>query len=688
MSPSARDLGQFFTPLPLCRLAAAAVLRDGAKTVLDPTCGTGNMLRAAHERLGRTGQLLGLELDPVLADQAREAVPSAQVHTTSIFDAAAQAGWSGAYDAVLGNPPYVRYNVAAPALHARGSATLQAVVDRHPSWSPTRQAAWAMRCSLVGADIDEATAWLRHPASAPEALRPWVQLVAAWSGRSDLSVPVWLASLRALRPGGRLAFVAAESPVSRGYGRWLRYAWLRFATPELVVHPGNGAWFADAQVPVALRVLRGVAPHEAPPLSERRDDAVVRIVHLDASVDLSTEAGMAKLAWTAEAPLGQAAAVSSALRQGEGPWRVQEVALRALAEQVLGELHEAAPDVLARLEHRRRVVGGVAPRPAYVEAALDRTWRTLPQLGLTPRQGLRTGYNPFFYAQTVRPGRVRLSPELGGAELDVEAPWVRPALRYQRELEGPDVEELPVVWWVLVTQGGVTPDELAAYHDAWVAAWARDGVRVVPPAVQDWVARGQAHTVPRNGQDVPMTTLSAVAPNSWRPDPSSFRHGDLPPPPRGFHQLRLTPRHTAPLVLGRLVNERPRPALNLGGRLVDANFSTFELADGIDPHAAFALLSSTAAWAAMEACGTAMGGGALKVEATHLRQVRLPEVWARPELADLGRELVADSGSERDDVLAKIDRVVAGSDSAVEALRAQAVAARSRRGARSRGVGG
>ena len=91
--------------------------------------------------------------------------------------------------------------------------------------------------------------------------------------------------------------------------------------------------------------------------------------------------------------------------------------------------------------------------------------------------------------------------------------------------------------------------------------------------------------------------------------------------------------------------------------LIDANFSTLWAPEGVWSRFALkALLNSVWCRALMEAAGTPLGGGALKLEATHLRQMPLPVLTrqARESLDALGEKLSRNSA----DVQAQIDRIV------------------------------
>lgn len=96
--------GQYFTPRPLVELVAdLAGIRPGDR-VLDPTCGSGSFLIAAHARGADVG---GIEVDPDLAVLARlnlalHGINPRAVATADFFDAATSETW----DVILANPPF------------------------------------------------------------------------------------------------------------------------------------------------------------------------------------------------------------------------------------------------------------------------------------------------------------------------------------------------------------------------------------------------------------------------------------------------------------------------------------------------------------------------------------------------------------------------------------------------------
>jgi adenine-specific DNA methylase len=182
-APSADKLrGGYYTPPAVARFIAAWACAAGPR-VLEPSCGDGAVLAMLAEQLGAASRAVGVELNPAEAAKAgRFGVP---VVTADLF------AWfgrrhHGAFDAVVGNPPYVRFG----------------------SWTePTRALAFGL--------MREA------------GLRP-SRLTNAW-------LPFTVAAVLALRPGGRVALVLPAELLQVGYAAQLReFLVARLATLTIV----------------------------------------------------------------------------------------------------------------------------------------------------------------------------------------------------------------------------------------------------------------------------------------------------------------------------------------------------------------------------------------------------------------------------------------------------------------------
>jgi len=95
--------------------------------------------------------------------------------------------------------------------------------------------------------------------------------------------------------------------------------------------------------------------------------------------------------------------------------------------------------------------------------------------------------------------------------------------------------------------------------------------------------------------------------------------------------------------------------------LVDANFSTIWIRPHSkwNPHALLALMNSGWSQAVIETSGAVMGGGALKVEVTHLRRFPLPDLDCAQiaELSKLG-EVLAGPSPDANALQSRIDDIL------------------------------
>ncbi|EWS99698.1 methyltransferase [Intrasporangium oryzae NRRL B-24470] len=110
--------GAFFTPEEIARFISEWAVRSVSDKVLEPSCGEAAFLLAAAERLDRltaetgqefSGHLDGVELHAASAVSAESHVRMAGYETTIQTGDFFTVEPTSTYDAVIGNPPYVRY---------------------------------------------------------------------------------------------------------------------------------------------------------------------------------------------------------------------------------------------------------------------------------------------------------------------------------------------------------------------------------------------------------------------------------------------------------------------------------------------------------------------------------------------------------------------------------------------------
>lgn len=106
--------GAFYTPAPVAAFIARWAIRSEGARVLEPACGDGAFMVAAAERLLALGAenpstLVGVEKSAEEAAKALALVPAAEVRRASFFDVE-PGDFEIPFEAVIGNPPYIRYH--------------------------------------------------------------------------------------------------------------------------------------------------------------------------------------------------------------------------------------------------------------------------------------------------------------------------------------------------------------------------------------------------------------------------------------------------------------------------------------------------------------------------------------------------------------------------------------------------
>lgn len=118
--------GGYYTPKPIAEFLAEWAIRTQTDRILEPSCGDGIFLTCAADVLLRRGAvdrsvpdlIQGVEIDAEEVDKALERVRSSQVlpqtasiHVGDFFAYAKEhLAVNGAFDAILGNPPFIRYH--------------------------------------------------------------------------------------------------------------------------------------------------------------------------------------------------------------------------------------------------------------------------------------------------------------------------------------------------------------------------------------------------------------------------------------------------------------------------------------------------------------------------------------------------------------------------------------------------
>ncbi|MCW2995011.1 MAG: methyltransferase [Conexibacter sp.] len=221
--------GAFFTPPEVARYISEWAIRSADDTVFEPSCGEADFLLAAGQRLRDLGSptidgrsLRGAELHAESAESAlrelAEVGMTADVAVADFFDLELE---DGSFDAVVGNPPYVRYQ----AFHGEARAKAQRA-----------------------------------------ALRAGVRL----SGLASSWAAFTVRSGQLVKPQGRLGLVLPAELLSTNYaGQVRRYLTERFGSVRLIMF--DERVFPDVLAEVVLLLAEGEGPTEIVQVSQARN---------------------------------------------------------------------------------------------------------------------------------------------------------------------------------------------------------------------------------------------------------------------------------------------------------------------------------------------------------------------------------------------------------------------------------
>lgn len=625
-----KRLGQYYTGLRLAKLLAALAHAQQAKSVLDPMAGNGDMLVACHD-IGACPETMGaIEIDPVANQACAGRIQNINPLLGNAFEFSLLSQLPTLkWDLVITNPPYVRYQSMTRGIDA--SLKLPNATEiRHSLISSIRH--------LPDLDENEKTLFLH--------------ICQKYSGLADLAVPSWILCAALVRLGGTLAMVVPDSWLNREYALPIHYLLLRCFRIKYIVEDANAAWFEEAQVKTNLLVAERVSQRDS--AFDWRDEGFVHIRLTKDSMDGNSIVGNvfpgtpeAETRFAQEANRWYTEHADETENGFSAHWapfsHMSSNLRRACVSQewlkILGE-----PEVTGRTSkihlapELSKWLGKDAPAKNFL---------SLDELGIHVGQGLRTGANRFFYADCLEVtgdnAVIAPSPLFGMQRVNVPRACIAPVLRKQTELpNGYSLNSSSMQGCVLTLHNHALPEDLAS----------GSGLPYEPTPPELTALINVASEVNFGTQDEPKRVyeLSAVAPNIRKS--------------RFWYMLPdFAPRHIPDLFIARVNYGHPKTYLNTGrASIIDANFSTIWLDKNtkIDAPGMLAFFNCSWSLVSMEQSASVMGGGALKVEATHLKKIPVPDFtpgdWS--QLSSLGKQLATADHGDVDRILETIDRVV------------------------------
>lgn len=616
-----KRLGQFFTNPLLARLLASLSSFKNVRSILDPMAGTGNLLLASRDKFGDASIAYGgIEIDPSALRSAKEKMPWCNLILGDVFNPDTIDKLPGKqWDLIITNPPYVRY---------QNLSKLEIDEFAIPSNKDIRSNLLRI---IEGLDhLDQ------------EDRELFTTLVNSYSGLADMAVPSWILCAALCATNGTLAIILPESWWSREYSLIVRYMLFRWFKIKYIVDDMHAHWFHGAQVKTSLLVAEKI-PRKRSALNWMTEDHYLHIKLSGEAFSNNSLVGNL-VEGSSFDPEGDFVQLTSKWLSSGQSYKTNLVDAKLVSigksaeslirssrgQKWLSKLENNTQKQIVSDKHSESFTLPSEIRHWLIKYPSKTKFTTLESLGVNIGQGLRTGANSFFYVTLALDNEkkdvdVVLSPLLGGLREVIPSNVAYPVVRKQSDLsEAYVVKPQDLIGRVLMIHKYAHPDDIK--RDPELSMF----YKTMPKGLVNII--NSASRVSVNGKHI--WELSAVSPNTRNENKGRDTKK------RFWYMLPdLSPRHNPDVFIPRVNSGIPKVYLNSNrASIIDANFSTLWLSSDskVDIWSLLALLNSSWCWAVLEYSSAIMGGGALKVEAAHLRKIPMP-ILSKRELEHLSK---------------------------------------------------
>lgn len=237
--------GQFYTPIPVCDFMISFAVQTEQDRILEPGCGTGRFLLRAldcfcarskdNKHTGKfLKQISGVEINHKAAFLAKEQLSALTQMDAKQFDETITIGnflnpailsqAYGCFDAIVGNPPYIRYELF---------------------------------------DNETRGFWAKAHVPFQDYLTNRPRQKQLFSGKSDSYIAFLLKSTLLLKPGGRLAFITGNSWLSSAQGEYLKHFLTDHYDFIAVIESSVEHWFPEASIIPSIILLTRKTANQA-----------------------------------------------------------------------------------------------------------------------------------------------------------------------------------------------------------------------------------------------------------------------------------------------------------------------------------------------------------------------------------------------------------------------------------------
>ena len=625
--------GQFFSGRKVAELLINLIPADAnIQTVIDPMVGAGDMLIASRKKYKSATLIRGIDIDSKAIDIARSSITCAELYAEDAFSSK-EVYLNGGWDLVITNPPYVRYQILS-----------QNAGSELPTGDEVRE-------RLIKN--------IKHNKNLGKEDKDFYSVVAKkYSGLSDLAVPSWILCASLVAEGGYLAMVVPENWLNRDYATIVQYMLMKHFKILSISKDVDSCWFDEALVRTCLVVAQKTKMHG---LNEKNcgkircDEFSEELIGEKSLIDklkVNGCEGYDALKSLISSECDYVSTGVSSLWIKEQSMFPQVYEMRSSCDWISNsDKIDINKDDVLPVEIKKICNGNYSG-----------DFVSLEDMGWNIGQGLRTGANEFFYLNVdgVEDDHVLLKSR----------DWAKTSFKACNDIVRRVVQNRKEIRGLCVNNGELTKGLLYIRHKARkhdlrkLSPSVRDDFSELDNEVAEYIDLAEKYA-PGNGKKQ-FKELSAVSPNEKKRADGYMSYWYMLP--------KLKNRHLPDLCIPRINGDEIECLFvdnNSKDRIVvDANFTTLWNGKTNNAYIAFAILNSTWFKCYMELIGTTMGGGALKVEASHIKKTVFPKLSEaqNERLLAIGKSCVKKNAiSELD--LEQIDEIMLGGFAQTEQVR-------------------
>lgn len=613
-----KRLGQYFTGIEIAKLTAqmAITINHKIKSAIDPMLGEGDMLFAIKS-ISNSVALSGIEIDSNLKDRINKRF-GATINFVSgnCFDVLnLKKTGTLSFDLVITNPPFVRH------LNQKESSLIDDFVV--PSDVEIRNG--LLDSLSLNSDISTIEKKLL------------IMFAKTYSGVSDLTVPSIILCASLTKISGVLALVLPESSLKREYSISTLLLLSKLFSIKAIIKDEKSSWFDSAQVKTLLVFCEKLDE----PRESILDHPVIPIVELseDASPDFPIGK---KYSSNDYLKFSKALVFSPELIEDVFGFKTNFHSINNLISPIFtpNKLNKSILDEFPELKELEKTNSTTSLQNLNELELLvhNKKWLSLEDLGFTFNQGLRTGANAFFYGKLLSKSKQmnRVEFAINDAKYNVDIPdkFLKIVLQKQKELPpGYHIKKEDLCTRLLF---------LSNYHRKNDRSELKKRI-VEDNSIDNFINEIENQNIGSEMNPKYIHEFSAVKTNKiWYQLPA------------------LQKRHLPDLFIPRVNSNYVKCFSVEEDVVVDANFLTISGSESsrISRYALLAYMNSNWVRVQFELIGNVLGGGALKLDKIHIRNILTPEgiLEQSENLHLLGLKLA--STKDPDSILNEINLIV------------------------------